>query len=170
MKANLNLFFIKGCDTINIYQVYEKYNKDFIAFARSVTQAHDRALDLVQDTYVAAMEREEIFEVMNEYQIKGWFFTTIKNKNIDFIRKQKRLTSMEEADFPEETAEFEQEIELDDLLACLPESNRRVVALRYKLNLNSKEIGKILNLSPSTVRSRLSRAMMVLKENLSKED
>jgi RNA polymerase sigma-70 factor (ECF subfamily) len=117
------------------------------------------------------MEKEEIFEYMNEYQIKGWFFTTIKNKNIDNIRKQKRLTFMNESDMPEEVTDFEDDdLILKDLLEYLPEANKKVVTLRYQLNLNSTEIGKLLNLSPSTVRSRLSSSMKILKENLKWEE
>lgn len=150
--------------------MYEKYNRDFLAFAKSITQNNDIAFDLVQDAYVSAMEKEEIFECMNEYQIKGWFFTTIKNKNIDNIRKQKRLTFMDSSEMPEEAISFEDELLLKDLLEYLPEANKNVVALRYQLNLNSTEIGKLLNLSPSTVRSRLSSSMKMLKEKLNWEE
>ena len=107
---------------------------------------------------------------MNEYQIKGWFFTTIKNKNIDFIRKQKRLTFMDENEMPEEIESFEEEVAIKELLDCLPEANKKVVLLKYKMNLNSTEIGKVLSLSPSTVRSRLSASMKILKYNLNKEE
>lgn len=141
-----------------------------MTFARSITQNNDIAFDLVQDAYVAAMEKEEMFEYMNEYQIKGWFFTTIKNKNIDIIRKQKRLTFMDDEEMPDEGFSFEDELVLKDLLDCLPEANKKVVTLRYRLNLNSTEIGNILKLSPSTVRSRLSSSIKILKENLNQEE
>ena len=60
---------------MNIYLVYEKkYHNDFLAFAKSLTKDYNEAFDLVQDAYVAALEREEMFKVMNEYQIKGWLF------------------------------------------------------------------------------------------------
>lgn len=166
----LNRWWIKGCEIINIYHVYQKYNKDFIAFAKSITQNNDRALDLVQDAYVAGIEREETFSYMNEYQIKGWFFTTIKNKNIDFIRKQKRLTFIDEEDIKEGSETFEAEVEIKELLMCLPETHRKVVWLRYQMNLNSTEIGKIMNLSPSTIRSRLSSSINILKDNLYREE
>ena len=73
----------RGSDKVNIYLVYKKYNKEFIAYAKSITKNSGRAFDLVQEAYVSALERERMFANMNEHQIKGWFFTTIKNKNID---------------------------------------------------------------------------------------
>jgi len=107
---------------------------------------------------------------MNEYQIKGWFFTTIKNKNIDFIRKQKRLTYMDEIERHESIDNFEDEVLIKELIECLPEANKKVVSLKYLMNLNSTEIGKVLGLSPSTVRSRLSTSMKILKSNLNWEE
>jgi len=48
---------------------------------------------------------------------------------------------------------------LDDLLLA-------PMVLRYFCNLNSKEVGEILALSPSTVRSRLREARMILAKRL----
>lgn len=151
---------------MNIYLVYQKYNKDFLAFAKSITSNHSEAFDLVQDAYVAALEREEIFESMNEYQIKGWFFTTIKNKNIDNIRKTNRLTYQSEIEIFTKVESFEEKVVLQDLLYKLPEKYRKVVLLRYEMNLNSTEIGERLNISPSTVRSQLSNALKILRDYL----
>lgn len=146
--------------------VYEKYNKDFIAFAKSITNNHSGAFDLVQDAYVAALEREEIFNSLNEYQIKGWFFTTIKNKNIDNIRKSNRLNFLGDDDLIISSEGFEEEVVMKDLLNKLPEKYRKVLSLRYEMNLNSKEIGEILNISPSTIRSQISTALKILRDYL----
>ncbi|WP_158281687.1 RNA polymerase sigma factor [Sporanaerobacter acetigenes] len=148
---------------MNIYMVYQKYNKDFIAFAKSIIHNDNLALDLVQDAYVSALEREEIFENMNEYQIKGWFFTTIKNKNIDNIRKQSRMSYIEMSDIFEETEGFEEKIVMRGLLDKLSEKNKKVLQLKYEMNLNSRQIGEILGISPSTVRSRLSASLKILR-------
>jgi len=151
---------------MNIYQVYEKYHKDFIRFAKSLTKNNDRAFDLVQETYVAALERESTFDIMNEYQIKGWFFTTIKNKHIDNIRKYSRVTYLGNNQFAEINQNFEEIIVVKDLLDKLPEKSREIIVLRYEMNYNSTEIGKILGISPSTVRSRLSASLKLLKKYL----
>lgn len=151
---------------MNIYLVYQKYNKDFTSYAKSITHNEDRALDLVQEAYVAALEKEEIFANMNEYQIKGWFFMTIKNKNIDNIRKQSRLAYLGNDEVFEATDSFEESVVVRELLDKLPEKNRRVLLLKYEMNLNSNEIGKILGISPSTVRSRLSASLKILRDKL----
>ncbi|WP_427339430.1 RNA polymerase sigma factor [Caloranaerobacter sp. DY30410] len=155
---------------MNIYLVYQKYNKEFIAYAKSITQNSDRAFDLVQEAYVSALEREEMFHDMNEHQIKGWFFTTIKNKNIDFIRKQNKILLYENSilnnALSNESQDFESQVAFDNLIQKLPQKNKEVLVLRYKMLLNSREIGKILGVSPSTVRSRLSASLKMLKNKI----
>ncbi|NLY86907.1 MAG: sigma-70 family RNA polymerase sigma factor [Tissierellia bacterium] len=151
---------------MNIYVVYEKYHNDFLAFAKSITKDYNEAFDLVQDAYVAALEREEMFQFMNEYQIKGWFFTTIRNKNIDNIRKRSRLDYQWEVDIFAKEESFEEKVVMEGLLEKLPKHLRDLVVLRYKMNLNSREIGEKLNLPPSTVRSQLSKALKILKDYL----
>ncbi len=151
---------------MNVYLVYQKYNKDFIAYAKSITHNKDKAFDLVQEAYVAALEKEETFSIMNQYQIKGWFFTTIKNKNIDNLRKEKRMVYLEDQEIFEGTESFEESIIMRGLLDKLPEKHRKVLILKYVMNLNSREIGEILAISPSTVRSRLSASLKLLKDTL----
>lgn len=121
----------------------------------------------MQDAYVAALEKEEIFSPMNEYQIKGWFFTTIKNKNIDNIRKFNRLNYLGDDELIISLCEsFEEEVVMKELLENLPDKYRKVISLKYEMNLNSVEIGEILNISPSTVRSQLSTGLKILRNYL----
>jgi len=103
---------------------------------------------------------------MNEYQIKGWFFTVIKNRNIDFIRKENKVVLFDNDVPEEEIKSFEEEVVMKNLLESLPEKNKQILRLKFNMNLNSNEIGKILGMSPSTVRSRLSASLKLLKKNL----
>ena len=104
---------------------------------------------------------------MNEFQIKGWFFTTIKNKNIDNIRKFNRLYYLGDEELIISLSEsFEEQIVMKELLDKLPERYRKVISLRYEMSLNSVEIGEILNISASTVRSQISAALKILKNYL----
>lgn len=119
-----------------------------------------KSLDLVQDAYVKAMENEEIFSYMNEYQIKGWFFKVIKNKYIDGIRKDNKITYFNDDDeFVSDRLTLESDIYIYDLINKLPERLKKVVEMKYINDLNSKEIAEKLNMSASTVRTQLSKAI-----------
>ncbi|MHC4285989.1 MAG: RNA polymerase sigma factor, partial [Planctomycetota bacterium] len=50
----------------------------------------------------------------------------------------------------------------------LDESLLTPMVLRYFCDLNSREVGRILAISPSTVRSRLREARMILAKRLVK--
>jgi RNA polymerase sigma-70 factor (ECF subfamily) len=52
---------------------------------------------------------------------------------------------------------------LDQLAKALPDRQREVVFLRYQRDLNDEEIGEILGLSASGVRSLVSRALAALR-------
>lgn len=123
----------------------------------------------MQEAYVSAIDNEHIFESLNEYQIKSWFFTTMKNKNIDIIRKNSRLVTMIDSDYmdySDESQEFEESIVMNQLMESLPEKYKTIIYLRYYQGLNSKEIGEKLGISPSTVRTQLSKSLEILRKNI----
>lgn len=146
-----------------IYQVYNQYHHDFIRYAKSLVTRKEDAYDLVQETYVKAIEREEIFEQMNEYEIKGWFFRVIKNKFIDQMRKNKRIIFSEEEHMLTTSVLLETDIYFEEMIATLPDHLRTPIVLKYRAGLNSKEIGELQGISPSTVRNRLSLGLQKLK-------
>lgn len=61
-------------------------------------------------------------------------------------------------------------IVLAQALQTLSESDREIICLRYVLELNPGEIGRIVNLSRFAVYRRLKRALKLLKNQLRKED
>jgi RNA polymerase sigma factor (sigma-70 family) len=56
--------------------------------------------------------------------------------------------------------------EVDQALATLEPEDRLLVALRYFMNLNSRQIAEIVDEPESTVRGRLRIARMRLAEKL----
>ncbi|NYT92600.1 SigE family RNA polymerase sigma factor [Salinispora sp. H7-4] len=55
------------------------------------------------------------------------------------------------------------------ILASLPPKQRAAIALRYVADLPDDEIGRLLNCTPATVRSQLSRGLSRLRTTLSAE-
>lgn len=151
---------------MEIYLVYEEFHHEFLAFAISLTRDSSKGEDLVQEAYIRGLKNKDIFEIMNSYQIKGWFFTTIKNINIDNIRKNSRLSFTNEYDYISDENNFEDVILVRELVENLPEIYSEAIELRYYQGLNSNEIGERLNISPSTVRSRLSNGIRLLKNEI----
>jgi RNA polymerase sigma-70 factor (ECF subfamily) len=55
-------------------------------------------------------------------------------------------------------------------LQRLPERDRTVIAYRYFLDLPEAELAEVLGVRPGTVKSRLSRALARLREQLPREE
>ena len=120
-------------------------------------------------------------------QIKPWLFTVARNRSLDFLRHKhvlsKRLLFFceVEARFEEEEVTFldtildtsptpEEQAELHDLqreiqhaIRALPHTYYPVVWLSYAEQLNYAEIGRILDMPGSTVKTQFNRAKPFLR-------
>ncbi|WP_273321162.1 RNA polymerase sigma factor [Vallitalea guaymasensis] len=147
-----------------IYNVYEQYHKEFIRYAKSLVKRKEDAFDIVQDAYVKALEREEMFDNMNDYEIKGWFFRVIKNTFIDNFRKNKKIVFCEDESIITRETNMETDIYFNDMIDILPEDLKELIKLKYVDGLNSRQIGELQKVSPSTIRNRLSLAINKLRD------
>tara|TARA_B100000780_G_C20665224_1_gene264821 strand:+ start:14 stop:487 length:474 start_codon:yes stop_codon:yes gene_type:complete len=112
--------------------------------------------DLVQQTYLKALERQEQFKGDN---IAPWVITILKNLFIDSTRKKKEhLLGDDNAEIPvnDESSTALLERDGDKCLKGLSEKEREIIALKQ---INSyDEIAVILEIKPGTLRQTLSRA------------
>lgn len=155
---------------MKLYQIYQDFQLDFIRFATSLTHQTSLAEDLVQQAYLKALDQDELFESLSEQQVKGWFFTTIRNRFIDDRRKNQRLVTYSEEHSPSYFPNFESDTFIHQVLELLNDQERTIVSMRYIQGYNSKEIADKLGMNPSTVRNRLSSGINRIRSNLTKED
>ena len=127
-----------------------------INLAMSKTFNKFDAEDLVQQTYLKALERQNQFKGNN---IDPWVITILKNLFIDSIRKKKEDLLGE--DTPELSSEDESsavllERDKDKCLKGLSEKEREIIAL--KQTTSYVEIAEDLNIKTGTLRQMFSRA------------
>ncbi|HSN65660.1 MAG TPA: RNA polymerase sigma factor [Fusibacter sp.] len=151
---------------MQLYEIYEKYQSDLLRYAQSLCRQKEDAEDLVQQAYLKALQSMDSFQGAHPLQVKGWLIRTIKNLYIDTYRRQKRFGDFEEAPEPSYEAYIDDTLITADLLESLPVHLRTAVILRYLHDYNSQEIGEILGLNASTVRSRLSQALQLLRKTI----
>jgi len=120
-------------------------------------------------------------------QIKPWLFTVARNRSLDFLRHKKRLSQrllffcdvearIEEDettfldDIPETCPTLEELAELHDLqreiwyaIQSLPHRYRAICVLYYTEQLNFAEIGRILDVPGSTIKTQFNRAKPFLR-------
>ena len=140
------------------------------AYAISLTKAVDRAEDLVQDTVLRALSRQESFEKGTNLQ--AWLFTILRNTCFSEHRRVRR--EIEDADgrlAGEMTTSPDQESrlvlqELEAALARLPQEQREALLLVGMEGLSYEETAAALGCAVGTVKSRVNRARNRLAEIL----
>ena len=127
-----------------------------INLAMSKTFNKFDAEDLVQQTYLKALERQDQFKGDN---IDPWVITILKNLFIDSIRKKKEdLLGDDTPDLStgDESSSVLLERDKDKCLKGLSEKEREIIALKQTNSYD--EIAEDLDIKTGTLRQMFSRA------------
>lgn len=143
-------------------------NKErFYLLAYSYTKNEQDALDVVQDSIHKALQSLDTLK--NEQQLKSWFYKIVVRTAIDFLRKYKRIQVMEDdklAFFSPQQIDTYENTDLEMALSELPSNYREVIILRYFEDLKIEDVAHVLDTNISTVKSRLYKALKLLKVQL----
>ena len=156
----------------------EKYQRQVHALAwRKIGDFHV-AEEITQDTFLKVYQKLE--SLKDPDQFSGWLYVIATRRCLAWLRKKRMETeSLEDMDTEmiEETAyskyvagekakvtiQTQREV-VKKLLAKLKESERTVMILHYFGEMTCEEISRFLGVSPSAIKSRLSRARQRLKK------
>ena len=130
----------------------------------------DTAKDIVQESYVKMWEK--VKDISFE-KAKSYLFTTAYHTMIDYIRKNKRLTSLEGSyeNVMHSSNSFNDLKEvINEAVTKLPEIQRSVILLRDYEGYSYEEIGEITNLNESQVKVYIFRARTFLKQYIGSLD
>jgi RNA polymerase sigma-70 factor, ECF subfamily len=145
-------------------------------YALMLTRNRDRAEDLVQETYVRAIEA--FSRLQKDSNVRGWLFTILRNLWLNELRRQRSGPAFVEVDAHIDMAEglvgnmpnaqkilesHEDARRVRAAIAQLPEEFREVLILREFEELSYQEIATVLACPAGTVMSRLGRARARLR-------
>ena len=120
------------------------------------------AEDLSSDAFMRAWDKFDSFDPTRA-KFSTWVITIARNLMATHFRMVRGTTDLESV--PEgmfstsDRDEISDREQVEKLLATLGEEERELVYLRYWLELSASEIAKVTNSNPSTVRTRLHRAV-----------
>ncbi|WP_295582002.1 RNA polymerase sigma factor [uncultured Oscillibacter sp.] len=129
------------------------------------TQSVQDAEDVYQDVFLRLLAQDA--GAWDGEHMKAWLIRTALNRCADLgrLRLRRPVLSLEEV--PELAAPpDDRAAALWEAVARLPEKFRTVVHLHYAEGYQTEEIGALLEIPAATVRTRLRRARLKLKELL----
>lgn len=138
-------------------ELMQLHEKDMYRTASAILPQDADIADAIQETILTVWEKIDTLQ-KNRY-FKTWMIRILINKCKDILRSGRRMICVEE--LPEQaakdTVEAEANLEWKEALWGLDEKYRLIVVLFYAEGLRTAEIGKLLQLPDSTVRTRLAR-------------
>jgi RNA polymerase sigma-70 factor (ECF subfamily) len=133
---------------------------------------HSRVLaeETAQDVFFRLYQDQH--KIKSASHLIHWLRRTTTHRCLDILRQSERRpqVSLDEIKAPLPSVQPEQDPVLSQklrhLVADLPAGTRAVVVLRFQEDLEPKEIAEVLGLPVNTVKSRLQRALIVLRGRL----
>ena len=158
-----------------VQRALTEFEGALIGYAASILHDVERARDVVQDTFVKLYQQEP--GKIAEGALKSWLYTVCRNRSFDILRKEKRMSVVENEtmerlevtdDSPSEAAEREEKhSEVMRFLDRLPPNQKEVIRLKFQGDMSYKEISEVTSLSVSNVGFLMHTGLKRLRQLLS---
>ncbi len=177
LSAQINelVTMAKDGDAEAFGELYELYYKEMYCYACYITGSETLAQDAVSDAVLSAFR--QIKSLKKAEAFKGWLFKILcaacKRYYTENQKKKDLVYLDDENGGHSEPASFESielSFELKRALEALSREEREIVLLSVLGSYKSHEIAEMLDYPPSTVRSKLKRALKKLRTALDGEN
>lgn len=175
---------IKDGEISALRELFNQTNKSMLRYSYSIT--HDRFLaeEVVQDVFVNVWNNREQIEIKGS--VKSYLYQAVHNLTINKLKQIKNkhnsvgmLVSEEFWQYLEETKSLDdtivEKLEAEDIeiiirkaIESLPDQCKEIFILSRECQMTNNEIAKKLNLSVSTVKTQIYRAIDKVREEFYK--
>jgi RNA polymerase sigma-70 factor (ECF subfamily) len=165
---------LKHGDTKAFEAIYTVYKAKIYNFVLDVLYDKSMAKDITQNVFLSVWEHRE--EILPAGNFQSYLFTIAKN--LVYRQTEKMLLAVRYKDYirthnSEGDNSLEEKIDADSLeklifqlIEQLPEARRRIFLMRFKEELNNKEIAASLSLSEANVEKQVSRSLAYIRKRL----
>ena len=146
-------------------EIYKKYHPELLRWCLGACRDRELAEDLVQETFLKALQNTDTFEDLGLSQQRAWLYRTVKNLLYDRYRRAV-LESEHLQQLDEDAAYLDpgiQQTENELILQMLTPEDRMLFTLRYMEGYNASELSEMLGMPTGTIRAKLSRCRKLLK-------
>jgi RNA polymerase sigma factor (sigma-70 family) len=154
-------------------EFYEKYSAKFLGICCRYINDRMAAEDVMVDSMMKIFEKSSQFNFTGSFE--GWAKRVVVNESLQYIRKNRPIeVDIDEAGGICEAVELiSSHLEVENLIKLiegLPQGYRTVFNLYAIEGYSHQEIAQMLGISEGTSKSQLSRARMMLQENIKKNN
>lgn len=138
--------------------------------ARSILRRDADAEDAVAEAVLRGLTH--LSALQKQGSVKSWLMRITLNESCRILSRQRDEVPLDQQvrDLAAPQRKIDEELGLWDHVMALPDTLRAPVVLFYYEDLPVREIADILALSPGAVKTRLSRARVLLRTRLEKEE
>ncbi|MDB6065204.1 MAG: sigH [Pedosphaera sp.] len=149
-------------------QIYEAKAAGLVLYGRALGLSHGEAEDVVQETFLALMQKSTPPEQPEHYYVRSFRNRALNHRRSLWRRLTRELESHRW--FERSPAETASEQAAMRCLEKLPPEQREVIVLKIWHEHTFEEIGQLLNTSPDTVAGRYRYGMQKLRVCLKGEN
>lgn len=163
---------IQNGDMVAFNEMVDRYKDRLMNVIGRMLSSKEEAEDIVQETFVRVYQHRQSFNF--KHCFSTWIYTIGLNLARNELRKRKRFKFYDITDMQGNETEFAVDPKLpsrlpqalDSAVKSLPEKYRTAFMLRDVEELPYEEVAKVLDVPLGTVKSRVNRARMMLREKL----
>jgi RNA polymerase sigma-70 factor (ECF subfamily) len=150
-------------------QIYKEYYPSIYSFIYYRVRSVHQSEDLAQDVFLSVYNNISKYDHRKSF-IATWLYAITANRLKNYYKSSGRRELPCEKDTFDSSDQGmmvhneEMRIIMDCLLNYLSKRNQKILRLKYYYRMNSKEIAKIMNLTPGNVRIILKRSLSALKK------
>lgn len=160
-------------DKRRVQFLYNTYYGKMVAVAkRYFSNDQRRAEDAVHESFLKIIENFSKISKISCEELPGYLVIIVRNQSIDILRKEKRLVLTDDWMPYERPAEAEPGDvfgRLVSIIRAMPETYRAALEMRFVLEMEHREIARVLGISETAAANRVSRGRELLIEKLLEE-
>lgn len=165
-KEELHEIFegIKNNDELKFNELYTKYYKLIYSIALSILKNKENSEDVAQTIFT------KIYSLPKKQLPKqgeaSWLYTTTKNESINYLKKVRNDTCINNVYFMTEDSEIEDIISKDAynrIMSKLDEKEREIVSLKIIGGLSFRQISKLISMPMGTVQWKYYKSLNTIK-------
>jgi RNA polymerase sigma-70 factor (ECF subfamily) len=178
IKADNNIEKARKGDKEAFGKLVKEHQQYAFNLAFRIASNEEDARDIVQESFIKIWKNMKLFEPNMKFTT--WMYKIVSNTAIDFLRSAKKIIKVDieglhekleqiNGEHPETQLSNKETGQLIRLISeTLSEKQKLVFVLRDLEGLNSVEVGEILDLPETSIKSNLYHARKAIKEKLLK--